>query len=142
MIGKGLRLRRLENSLFFVRRAPSPPSIYHLTGSLLGKNMSTSIHFISYLLLIRSPRHLYYLILGIDACFRFKRRQVSSYQKDPELGPGYAYLVAWDSYSNYLLGFTDQEEVCFYCSQRIALTDTRLTDEYLQWTLRSRSREH
>ena len=72
--------------------------------------------------LILLPRYLYYLILGIDACFRFKRRQISSYERDPELGPGYAYLVAWDSYSDYLRRFTDQEEVCFYCSQYLALT--------------------
>lgn len=58
------------------------------------------------------PRYLYYQAFGIDACFRFKRRQVSSYEKDPELGPGYAYLVAWEPYREYLRGFTDQQEVC------------------------------
>lgn len=56
-------------------------------------------------------RYLYYQAFGIDACFRFKRRQVSSYEKDPELGPGYAYLVAWEPYSEYLRQFTNQEEV-------------------------------
>lgn len=66
-------------------------------------------------------RYLYYLIIGIDACFRFKRRQISSYEKDPELGPGYAYLVAWDSYSEYLRRFSQQEEVCFDCSQHLIL---------------------
>ena len=58
-------------------------------------------------------RYLYYQTFGIDACFRFKRRQVSNYEKDPELGPGFAYLVAWAPYRDYLLGFTDQQEVCF-----------------------------
>ena len=57
------------------------------------------------------PRFLYYQSFGIDACFRFKRRQISSYEKDPELGPGYAYLVAWEPYSEYLRRFTNQEEV-------------------------------
>jgi hypothetical protein len=61
---------------------------------------------------LRCLRYLYYQTFGIDACFRFKRRQISSYEKDPELGPGYAYLVAWDSYSEYLKCFTDQDEVC------------------------------
>lgn len=56
-------------------------------------------------------RYLYYQAFRINACFRFKRRQVSNYAKDPELGPGYAYIVAWDSYSEYLHRFTDQEEV-------------------------------
>jgi len=59
------------------------------------------------------PRYLYYQTFGIDACFRFKRRQVSSYERDPELGPGFAYLVAWDPYREYLLGFTNQQEVRF-----------------------------
>ena len=61
------------------------------------------------------PRYLYYQAFGIDACFRFKRRQVSNYEKDPELGPGFAYVVAWDSYSEYLRRFTDQEEVRCVC---------------------------
>ena len=57
-------------------------------------------------------RYIYYQAIGIDACFRFKRRQVSSYERDPELGPGYAYLVVWDAYNEYLSRFSDQKEVC------------------------------
>lgn len=64
---------------------------------------------------ITRSRYLYYQMFGIDACFWFKRRQVSNYEKDPELGPGFAYLVAWDSYSEYLHRFTNQEEVCPIC---------------------------
>ena len=56
-------------------------------------------------------RYLYYQSFGIDACFRFKRRQVSSYEKDPELGPGFAYVVAWEPYHQYLLDHADQSEV-------------------------------
>ena len=57
-------------------------------------------------------RYLYRQMFGIDACFRFKRRQISSYEKDPELGPGFAYIVAWEPYRKYLRQFTDQAEVC------------------------------
>jgi hypothetical protein len=64
----------------------------------------------------RHPRYLYNQTFGIDACFRFKRRQISSYEKDPELGPGYAYLVAWEPYRQYLRRFTDQQEVRFVCT--------------------------
>ena len=64
---------------------------------------------------VTRSRYLYYQMFGIDVCFRFKRRQVSSYEKDPELGPGFAYLIAWDSYSEYLHWFTNQEEVCPIC---------------------------
>ena len=70
-------------------------------------------------------RYIYYQAFGIDACFRFKRRQVSSYERDPELGPGYAYLVAWDSYKEYLDRFPEQQEVRHYLgSQHTALTNT------------------
>ena len=50
-------------------------------------------------------------MFGIDACFHFKERQILSYEKDPELGPGYAYFVIWSLYSEYLCYFTDQAEV-------------------------------
>ena len=65
---------------------------------------------------IRCSRFLYYQTFGVNACFRFKQRQISSYKKDPELGPGYAYLVAWDSYSEYLRCFTNQQEAGFIYS--------------------------
>ncbi|KAF9782642.1 hypothetical protein BJ322DRAFT_1022239 [Thelephora terrestris] len=68
----------------------------------------------------KEHEYLYYQSFGIDACFRFKRRQISSYEKDPELGPGYAYLVAWDAYSEYLRRFTDQREMST-CSGLAAL---------------------
>ena len=56
-------------------------------------------------------RYLYYQSFGIDACFRFKRRQISSYNKDPELGPGFAYMVAWEPYNRHLLQHADQIDV-------------------------------
>ena len=60
---------------------------------------------------LRPSRYLYYQSFGIDACFRFKRRQISSYEKDPELGPGFAYMVAWEPYHQYLLKHANQKEV-------------------------------
>lgn len=57
------------------------------------------------------PRYLYYQSFGIDACFRFKRRNISSYEKDPELGPGFAYVVAWEPFREYLSKHANQSEV-------------------------------
>lgn len=68
-------------------------------------------------------RYLYYHAFGIDACFRFKRRQVSNYERDPALGPGYAYLVEWNAYKEYLDRFPDQKEVRRLGSQRTVLTN-------------------
>ena len=59
-------------------------------------------------------RYLHYQSFGIDACFRFKRRQILSYEKDPELGPGFAYVVAWGPYHKYLLKCANQSEVCYF----------------------------
>ena len=59
-------------------------------------------------------RYLYYQMFGIDACFRFKRRQISSHAKDPELGPRFAYVVAWEPYNEYLLQRGNQNDVCEY----------------------------
>lgn len=57
------------------------------------------------------PRFLYMLILALDACFRLKRRIVSSEKKDPGLGTGWGYFVEDEPYRNYLLTVTDQDEV-------------------------------
>jgi len=60
---------------------------------------------------LHSSRYLYYQSFGIDACFRFKQRQISSYEKDPELGPGFAYVVAWEPYHRYLSKSGNRKEV-------------------------------
>ncbi|KAJ6534555.1 hypothetical protein B0H10DRAFT_1859269, partial [Mycena sp. CBHHK59/15] len=56
-------------------------------------------------------RFLYILFLALDACFRLKRRMVSSELKDPALGSGWAYMVESRAYRQYLLSVTDQKEV-------------------------------
>ena len=112
MIQPGLKVPHLGNLPSAARRVLFLPSICPTTGNRLEK-ISSTLHD-STLSVISGgtfPRYLYYQTFGIDACFRFKRREISSYEKDPELGPGYAYLVAWDSYSKYLGRFSDQQEV-------------------------------
>lgn len=56
-------------------------------------------------------RFIYRMLFCIDACFRFKRTLVSNYRVDPEMGPGWAYMVEWEPYRRYLRHFTDQVEV-------------------------------
>ncbi|KAJ7029947.1 hypothetical protein C8F04DRAFT_1264290 [Mycena alexandri] len=63
---------------------------------------------------------LYILFLALDACFRLKRRLVSSERKDPALGPGWSYLVESGPYREYLLTVTDQKEMST-CSGLAAL---------------------
>ncbi|KAJ7791737.1 hypothetical protein B0H14DRAFT_2395344 [Mycena olivaceomarginata] len=68
------------------------------------------------------PEHqsLYILFIAIDACFRLKRRLVSSVLKDPSLGSGWAYMVETMLYRSYLLTVTDQKEMST-CSGLAAL---------------------
>ena len=54
---------------------------------------------------------LYIFFLAMDACFRLKRLAVSSELKDLGLGTGWAYMVEWAPYREYLMTVTDQEEV-------------------------------
>lgn len=58
-------------------------------------------------------RFLYILFIAIDACFRLKRRLISSELKDPSLAPGWAYMLEAMRYRKYLLTVTDQKEVSF-----------------------------
>ncbi|KAJ7017588.1 hypothetical protein C8F04DRAFT_1279172 [Mycena alexandri] len=63
---------------------------------------------------------LYILFLALDACFRLKRRMVSSEIKDPGLGTGWAYVVENAPYQHYLKTVTDQKEMST-CSGLAAL---------------------
>ncbi|KAJ7711574.1 hypothetical protein B0H16DRAFT_1343629 [Mycena metata] len=65
-------------------------------------------------------KFLYILFLAIDACFRLKRRLVSSVTKDPALGSGWAYFMEDAPYRKYLLSVTDQKEMST-CSGLAAL---------------------
>ncbi|KAJ7604794.1 hypothetical protein DFH06DRAFT_1150853 [Mycena polygramma] len=65
-------------------------------------------------------RFLYTIFLALDACFRLKRRLVSSDLRDPGLGTGWAYFVEQDPYRKYLLTVTNQKEMST-CSGLAAL---------------------
>ncbi|KAK7039749.1 hypothetical protein R3P38DRAFT_2514109, partial [Favolaschia claudopus] len=63
---------------------------------------------------------LYTFFLALDACFRLKRRLVSSALRDPALGAGWSYFVEPEPYRQYLLTVTDQVEMST-CSGLAAL---------------------
>ncbi|KAJ7715639.1 hypothetical protein B0H16DRAFT_1339627 [Mycena metata] len=65
-------------------------------------------------------RFLYVLFLALDACFRLKRRLISSERRDPGLGTGWAYFTESEPYRQYLLSVTDQKEIST-CSGLAAL---------------------
>ncbi|KAJ7030889.1 hypothetical protein C8F04DRAFT_1263380 [Mycena alexandri] len=65
-------------------------------------------------------RFLYCLFIALDACFRLKRRLVSSELRDPGLGTGWAYFVEQEPYRNYLLTTTNETEMST-CSGLAAL---------------------
>ncbi|KAJ7015827.1 hypothetical protein C8F04DRAFT_1284627, partial [Mycena alexandri] len=63
---------------------------------------------------------LYFLFVALDACFRLKRRLVSSELRDPGLGIGWAYFVEQETYRAYLLTKTNETEMST-CSGLAAL---------------------
>ncbi|KAJ7025057.1 hypothetical protein C8F04DRAFT_1269664 [Mycena alexandri] len=65
-------------------------------------------------------RFLYTLFIALDACFRLKRRLVSSELRDPGLGTGWAYFVEQEPYRQYLLTTTNETEMST-CSGLAAL---------------------
>ncbi|KAF7314400.1 CxC2 domain-containing protein [Mycena kentingensis (nom. inval.)] len=65
-------------------------------------------------------RVLYTQAIALDACFRLKRRLISSDAKDPGLGTGWAYMVDLGPYMEYVRRFGDQTEMSS-CSGLAAL---------------------
>ncbi|KAJ7149097.1 hypothetical protein C8R46DRAFT_1009634 [Mycena filopes] len=54
---------------------------------------------------------IYRLLVSEDANFKMKGRERSSREKDPTLGPGWAYMVANDDYLNHLVKNVDKDEI-------------------------------
>lgn len=52
------------------------------------------------------------MFVAIDVCFRLKCQLVSSTERDPGLGTGWAYFVTDAPYREYAKTLKDQEEVC------------------------------
>ncbi|KAL0564649.1 hypothetical protein V5O48_017390 [Marasmius crinis-equi] len=55
-------------------------------------------------------RFLFYKFIAVDACFRLKRRQVSSEQKDPGMFTGGAYFVEQGAYQKQMEAMKDAPE--------------------------------
>ncbi|KAJ3765551.1 hypothetical protein FB446DRAFT_709371 [Lentinula raphanica] len=56
-------------------------------------------------------RYLYWIFFAIDACFRLKRRLVSSEARDPDLDVGGSYFTEDSQFREYLREVTDQQEM-------------------------------
>ncbi|KAJ3717891.1 hypothetical protein C8R42DRAFT_644500 [Lentinula raphanica] len=58
-----------------------------------------------------SRRYLYWIYFALDACFRLKRRLVSSEKQDPDLDVGGSYFMEDTLFRQYLSSVTDQQEM-------------------------------
>ncbi|KAF7331418.1 CxC2 domain-containing protein [Mycena kentingensis (nom. inval.)] len=56
-------------------------------------------------------RFLYTFFVALDACFRLKRRLISSLAKDPPSGPAWAYMTELVSYERFLASVTEQDDM-------------------------------
>ncbi|KAL0565172.1 hypothetical protein V5O48_016855 [Marasmius crinis-equi] len=67
----------------------------------------------------REWRYLYQKFIAVDACFRLKRRTVSSEQKDPGLYTGLAYFVPQATYQEFAKHAPEQDEYCRHFATRM-----------------------
>ncbi|KAF7366117.1 CxC2 domain-containing protein [Mycena venus] len=65
-------------------------------------------------------RFLYMMFLTIDACFRLKRKKISSWASDPSLQDGWAYFVHSTDYMEYVKTLGEQKEMST-CTGLVAL---------------------
>ncbi|KAJ7619486.1 hypothetical protein FB45DRAFT_1033340 [Roridomyces roridus] len=56
-------------------------------------------------------RYLFTIFLAIDACFRLKRKKISSWAADPSIQDGWAYFVKSAAYMEYVKMLGDQKEM-------------------------------
>ncbi|KAI9056575.1 hypothetical protein FKP32DRAFT_1616036 [Trametes sanguinea] len=56
-------------------------------------------------------KFLYWISVAIDACFRLKRRAISSVHKNPILGSGWAYFTEDSVYKDILSGYKQEDEI-------------------------------
>ncbi|KAI9070213.1 hypothetical protein FKP32DRAFT_1558354 [Trametes sanguinea] len=56
-------------------------------------------------------KYMYMLTIAIDACFRLKRRAVSSEDKNPILGSGWAYFLEDTGFKEILSSYQKQDEI-------------------------------
>jgi len=52
------------------------------------------------------------MFVCMDANFRLKNQLVLNYSQDPGLGIGWAYMVPWLPYKNYVLRWVNDDNVC------------------------------
>ncbi|KAF7361555.1 CxC2 domain-containing protein [Mycena sanguinolenta] len=58
-----------------------------------------------------AKRFLYAIFLAIDACFRLKRKKISSWAADPSLQDGWAYFVLSAAYTEFVKTLGEQKEM-------------------------------
>ncbi|KAK7017907.1 hypothetical protein VNI00_018519 [Paramarasmius palmivorus] len=57
-----------------------------------------------------SKQFLYHKFISLDACFRLKRRKISSEKKDPGLFTGLAYYVSQAEYQDWMANVPEQKD--------------------------------
>ncbi|KAK7017498.1 hypothetical protein VNI00_018627 [Paramarasmius palmivorus] len=75
--------------------------------------------------------YLYFKFIGVDACFRLKRRHISSEEKDPGLATGLAYYVPQEQYQKFVAKLTEQKETSTCTGlQAVSQANTKFSKSY------------
>jgi hypothetical protein len=71
-------------------------------------------------------RFLYTVFWAIDACFRLKRKKISSWLADPSIQDGWLYFVRWAGfYSEFVKTLGEQKKVCSSVYMSCSLAEHR-----------------
>ena len=84
-------------------------------------SLSSRIHVL--LCITSAFRFLYALFLALDANFRLKRKDVSSEEKDPGLGTGWAFYCEIAAYMAHLAKHWDIPQEVRFCTNSRILVD-------------------
>lgn len=105
------KVHSLGSWRWYVQHAPTPALTYPRIGRSALPQTGMLLDCIQFHTTDNTCRYIYNLFIAIDACFRLKRRLVSSEKKDPGLGTGLAFFVEDTAYRKFLLTATDQTEI-------------------------------
>jgi hypothetical protein len=103
-------------------------------GIISDKVCATFINPVDHFYKSFNPSFIYYMSISFDACFRLKRKNVSTWKRDPSLQDGMAYFVENGPYAEWCRKMENQKEVSLSAALWIQCkSDCLPPDEYLYW---------
>jgi hypothetical protein len=94
--------------------APSLGLTFHRAGKRRRRSYGKIVALFALSRALIAFRFLYAIFLAIDACFRLKRKKISSWHADPSISDGWAYFTRSVEYLEFVKTLGEQKEVSLY----------------------------